>query len=738
MPMYPRFRTCCAIGLVALAALGCEPAAERSLPDAADTETPDATETAATTDAPAASTPAAAQSADPYNEASPAMSLIPRRVFFGNPDKVGLQISPDGKQLSYLAPLDGVLNVWVAPRDDLAAARPVTHDKHRGVRSFSWAFTNRHILYSQDKDGDENWRVYAIDLETDEAEDITPGSDRSEPAGEGDTAVPAPPVTARIVGISHRTPEEILIAVNANDPRWHEIYRVNILDGTSQMIQANEGFRNFTVDEDYQVRFAAKYLPDGSIQYYQPTGEAAAGVGFSEWDEFLRVDKDDTANTGLAGFDKTGRVLYMFDSRGRDTGALTSLNLDTGETQVIAADPRTDVGAIKSHPTENTIQAVVFNYERRERKIFDPEVAKDVEILEALHDGEMGIADYTLDDRQWIIVYYDADGPARYYHFDRDTKEATFLFVNQQDLEGLPLVPMHSVVIEARDGLPLVSYYSLPREADPEGTGRAAKPVPLVLMVHGGPWSRDTWGYDAMHQLLANRGYAVLSVNFRGSTGFGKKFMNAGNHEWAGKMHDDLLDAVEWAIEEGITKRDQVAIMGGSYGGYATLVGLTFTPDVFACGVDIVGPSNLVTLFETIPPYWASGLPMFKTRVGDHTTPEGRAELERRSPLTHVEKIRRPLLIGQGANDPRVKQSEADQIVEAMKRHDIPVTYALFPDEGHGFARPENRLAFYAVMEQFLARHLGGKAEPIGDAFEGSSIEILAGRESIEQVEAKP
>ncbi len=319
----------------------------------------------------------------------------------------------------------------------------------------------------------------------------------------------------------------------------------------------------------------------------------------------------------------------------------------------------------------------------------------------------------------------------KYYRYERGSKQAKYLFSNRKDLDGLPLVKMHPVVIKSRDGLDLVSYLSLPKNTDPGDKGRPSQPLPMVLDVHGGPWARDDWGYNPVHQMLANRGYAVLSVNFRGSTGFGKSFINAGNREWAGKMHDDLLDAVNWSIEQKIADPKQIAIMGGSYGGYATLVGLTFTPDVFACGVDIVGPSNIITLLNTIPPYWQPAIQMFKDRVGDHTTPEGKKFLDDRSPLTHVGKIVKPLLIAQGANDPRVKQSEADQIVKAMQDKRIPVTYVLYPDEGHGFARPENRMSFNAVTEAFLAQHLGGRYEPIGNDFTGSTIQIPTGAEGV-------
>ncbi|RPI88561.1 MAG: S9 family peptidase, partial [Planctomycetaceae bacterium] len=319
------------------------------------------------------------------------------------------------------------------------------------------------------------------------------------------------------------------------------------------------------------------------------------------------------------------------------------------------------------------------------------------------------------------------DSPVKYYLYDRKTGESKFLFTNRAELEGWALQKMRPQIIKSRDGLDLVCYLTLPGMADPDGDGVPAQPQPMVLLVHGGPWARDSWGLNGLHQFLANRGYVVLSVNFRGSTGFGKKFLNAGNREWAGKMHNDLIDAVDWAIEKKVADPKRVAIMGGSYGGYSTLVGLTFTPEKFACGVDIVGPSNLVTLLSTIPPYWAPAVELFKTRVGDVSTEEGKEYLMSRSPLSKVGQIARPLLIGQGANDPRVKQAESDQIVSAMLAKKLPVTYVLFPDEGHGFARPPNSLAFFAITEAFLARHLGGWYEAIGDDFTDSSVLVPQG-----------
>ncbi|MFQ5794504.1 MAG: alpha/beta fold hydrolase [Candidatus Bipolaricaulia bacterium] len=635
--------------------------------------------------------------------------LIPREVLFGNPDKVSARLSPDGTRISYLAPVDGVLNVWVGPANDPTAAEPVTDDTGRGIRIYGWTFTNEHILYLQDKEGDENWRVYSVNLSTGETMDLTPV--------EG--------VQARIQGISPEFPDEIIIGLNDRIPQLHDLYRVNIDTGERTLVLENEGFLGFVIDDDYNVRFARRITPDGGSEILSPTDEGG-------WEPFVKIAMEDTLTTSPIGFDKTGRVLYMFDSRGRDTAALTAIDLDTGDQRTIAEDPRADLSDAMIHPTEKNVQAVAFTYERKQWQILDNSIAPDLAFLRTVADGDVEVVSRTRDDRRWIVAYLLDNGPVRYYRYDREEKKAQFLFTNRKSLEDLPLAHMHPVVIQSRDGLNLVSYYTLPVWNDRDGDARPDdKPLPMVLVVHGGPWSRDNWGYNALHQLLANRGYAVLSVNFRGSTGFGKGFINASNKEWGGKMHDDLIDAVDWTIQEGIANPDQVAIMGGSYGGYATLWGMTNTPETFACGVDVVGPSNLVTVFESIPPYWQPQVELFATRVGDHRTEEGRAFLIRRSPLTYVDRIARPLLIGQGANDPRVKQTESDQIVQAMQEKNVPVTYVLYPDEGHGFARPENNLAFFAVTEAFLAECLGERYEPIGDDFEGSSITVPAGAEQI-------
>ena len=633
--------------------------------------------------------------------------LIPRSILFGNPDRALVRISPDGEKLAYLAPRDGVLNVWVAPIDAPGEAKPVTRDEKRGIRIYEWAYTNEHILYLQDADGDENWRAYCVALETDEVTDLTPETG----------------VQAQLQHVSSRSPNEILIALNDRDPRLHDLYTVEIPSGKRKRIMENDGFGGFLTDEAYRIRFALRVTPRGAMEFLQRDGD--------DWSLFAEIPAEDAMSTHPVGFSASGDTFYLADSRDRNTAALIAWNLTSGERRVLAEDEQADAGTCWIHPETRDVQAVEFNYTRRRWQLIDEELRTDLERLESVTDGDLEVTSRSLADRRWIVAYRADCGPVRYYVYDRDSGEVRFLFTGRDALEGLPLAPMHARVLRASDGLELVSYLTLPAGSDPDGDGVPESPLPMVLEVHGGPWGRDVWGYDPYHQWHANRGYAVLSVNFRGSTGFGKRFVNAGDHEWAKRMHQDLLDAVAWAVEQGIADPDRVAISGGSYGGYATLVGLTFTPDDFACGVDLVGPSNLVTLLENVPPYWMPILPLLTQRVGDPATEEGRAKLLEISPLSRVDEIRKPLLIAQGANDPRVKQTESDQIVAAMAERDIPVTYVLYSDEGHGFARPENRLSFIAIAEAFLAPLLGGRAEPFGDAFAGSTAKVIAGMEFV-------
>jgi dipeptidyl aminopeptidase/acylaminoacyl peptidase len=653
------------------------------------------------TPAPVGPTPVAAPQAD--------TSLLPRKLLFGNPDHLMPSISPNGNQIAFIAPDNGVLNVWVAPADDVKAAKVVTHERTRPIRFFLWAYTNEHIVYANDKGGDENFHIFAVDLKADKEEDLTPF--------EG--------VRAQLLDRYDNKPTVLLAEMNKRDKRFMDPVLIDIKTKAITVLAENtEGYVGYVADQDAKLRMASKMTPDGGVELFTP-GKPG------EWTSYAKIAPEDNQTTAPEFFEKNNRTLYFRDSRGRDTSALVAVDMPNGKPKVLFEDAKADVEQLLVHPKQGKVQAVATNRERRVWKVLDKTLQADFDALGKVTDGDMQVVSRSLDDKRWVAAFLHDDAPTGFYLWDRAKKKATFLFSDRGALEGAKLAKMFPVVIKARDGLELVSYLSLPREADGANTGKPKEPLPMVLFVHGGPWARDQWGLNPNHQWLASRGYAVLSVNYRASTGFGKKFINAGDHEWAGKMHDDLIDAVKWAVSEKVADPAKVAIMGGSYGGYSTLIGLTFTPDIFACGVDIVGPSNLVTLLNSIPAYWTPMLAEFTHRIGDHRTEEGKKFLFERSALSRVDAIKKPLLIGQGANDPRVKQAESDQIVKAMQAKRLSVAYVLYPDEGHGFARPENRLSFYAVAEVFLAEHLGGKYLPTGSDFQNSSITVPAGADHV-------
>ncbi len=609
-------------------------------------------------------------------------TLIPRDVLFGNPERMGPQISPNGKYLAYLAPDDkNVLQVWMRTIGELDD-RQLTADKKRGIRAYFWTYDGEQLIYMQDADGDENWHLYAVNVQSNVVRDITPFQG----------------IQARMVGLDPNFPHEVLVGMNLNDARKHDVYRVNLRNGAVEFDTENPGnVLSWTTDANFQVRAAIATTPDGGRDLMLRDAVDQPWRTVRHWgadDEGYAVE-----------FSADNKTLYLVANHDANTNRLLALDLATGAETVVAEDPQYDVGGLFVHPITRVIQAVSFYREMLHWQVLDESIAADFEALASVRRGEFRVGNRNLADDTWLVSYLTDDGPVYYYAYNRSTKTSTLLFNHQPKLEGLPLTQMKPISYTARDGLTIHGYLTLP-------VGVPAENLPTVLLVHGGPWGRDTWGFDPEAQWLANRGYAVLQVNFRGSTGYGKQFLNAGNREWAGKMHDDLIDGVNWMIREGIADPKKVAIMGGSYGGYATLVGLTFTPDVFACGVDIVGPSNLITLIKSIPPYWTPILWLFKHRIGDVETEE--EFLKSRSPLFFADRIKVPLLIGQGANDPRVKQAESEQIVEAVRNAGKPVTYVLYTDEGHGFARPENRLHFYAMAEEFLAEHLGGRFEPMG------------------------
>ena len=647
-----------------------------------------------------AAVPAGAQVAPP---------LIERAKLFGNPTKAGAQISPDGKWISFIAPRDGVLNVWVAPSSDLAAAKPLTAEKARPIRSTFWSPDSRQVLFINDKGGDENFLLYGVDVAT--------GAQRS--------LTPFEKTRVQLVGTSTTIKDRMLVGLNNRDSRWHDVYSLEPATGKLTLVMKNDGYAGFLADDRLALRMAMRPRPDGGVDYFRVTDGAV------EAKPFLSYGLEDSQTTSPAGYTVDGKTLYWLDSRGRDTAALFAQDTATGAMTLVAQDARADIGGALADPRTGRVQAYAVNYLRNDYVPVDGSIRADLAFLKAQGKGQFVVGARTDDDAKWIVGFDPVTAPASTWLYDRKAKSLGQLYVSRPELEGAPLVAMHPQEIKARDGLTLVSYLTLPKGVDPAGTGKAAHPVPMVLFVHGGPWARDGFGYNSYHQWLANRGYAVLSVNYRGSTGFGKKFISAGDLQWGRKMHDDLLDAVGWAVKNGVTTKDKVAIMGGSYGGYATLAGLTFTPTEFACGVDIVGPSNLFTLLQTIPPYWEAGKQQFYKRMGDPTTEAGRTLLKERSPLTYADRIQRPLLIGQGANDPRVNVRESDQIVAAMEAKKIPVTYVVFPDEGHGFARPANNIAFNAVAENFLAPCLGGRAEPVGGALKASTGTVKAGAQNV-------
>jgi len=618
--------------------------------------------------------------------------IIPREVLFGNPKYASPSLSPDGTYLAFLAPSKEkeVLNVFVRKTSDTDNdnAFMVTNDTSRGIRSFRWAPDSETILYLQDFEGDENFHLWAIEgtssFDKNEARDLTPGEN----------------VKASNLIVNKRFKDEILVGTNERDPSCFDMYRIQYKTGERVLDTKNPGdvLGWGSEDESFEIREALIKNQEDSSE----TVRVRNGVD-SEWKDLITFPYGEDGN--LVEFCKDGKTCWMTSSIGRETTALLKVNLENGEiVDTIASNDKCDIGNVVIDDDTKEIKAISYNYARTERVFFDDDLEKDYDILKSLgpDNAEVGVASKTEDESTWIVAYTRSDGPTEYRTYDQVEKTTKPLFVSKPELLDYKFAPMEDVRIKSRDGLELVAYLT---RADTE------KKTPLVLLVHGGPWARDFWGFNTQAQWFANRGYATLQVNFRASTGYGKSFLHKGDGEWGvGTMQHDLTDSVQWAIEQGIADADNICIYGGSYGGYACLAGLTFTPDVYKCGVDIVGPSNIKTLLDSIPAYWGPLRNDMLKKIGDV---DNDTEFNQKiSPLFHIDNIKAPLLIGQGANDPRVKQSEADQIAFSMKENGIPVEYILYPDEGHGFARPDNRIDFNARAEEFLAKHLkGGRSE---------------------------
>ncbi len=604
------------------------------------------------------------------------VKLIPLEVLLGNPERVGAQISPDGKRLSYLAPLDGVMNVIVGEAG-LGNERPVTHDTGRGIQSYLWAHDDRHLMYVRDKDGSEDFRLYDVDLETGVERDLTPLDG----------------VQCRVIAHCKEFPNDVLIAMNKDNPELHDVYQLDLTTGALEKIVDNPGFLDWVIDTDLKVRGAVTPLPDGGAVIMVRDDED------SDWRPLLEVPPEDAELTAPLGFTRDGKAMYLRMSVDANTGRLVKMDIATGTVEVIAEDPSYDIAGAMMNPDTRAIEAVTLYRDRLEYQIFDDAVRGDIDALQRLDTSDLAIIGRDHDDSTWLVAFESDSGPVKFYTWDRASKTATFLFDHQPQLNNYPLVPMEPFAFTSRDGLAIHGYLTFPSQV-------VRTDLPAVLLVHGGPWARDLRRLDGRAQWLANRGYLCVQVNFRGSSGYGKDFLNAGDREWGGKMHDDLLDAIDHLVAQGIVDRERIAIYGTSYGGYAALVGATFTPNVFKCAISMVGPSDLNTLIESFPEYWKPMIAMWHKRVG-----EDKEFLWLRSPLSKVGDIRIPILIAQGENDPRVKRAESEQIVEAMKERGIAHEYVMYENEGHGLAKPENRLDFYHRADRFLAKHLGGRAE---------------------------
>lgn len=626
-------------------------------------------------------------------------SLIPRHILFADPEKLNVKMSPNGQFVSYLAPYEGELNVWLAPIHDLEAAKSITQSR-QPIKEHTWSSSGDHLLYIYDEKGDENWQLHGFDLLGSQHHCYTP-----------------PGCNAKIIHQSTQVPGKILIGLNQRDRHYHDVYLLDLKHNRLECVFENNQYWDFIADDDLKLRLGIKITAEGGeyCNLLSAKNECIAQV--TQHDLFglyfyprLRL-----------GLSKDGSTFYFAQSLKTNTSILSEVALPSLKVTDLGGQEKADICDVLLDPQTKQPLAYAVNQQRKEWFSLNQNVEKDIDFLSTFVDGDMDIVSQTHNNQQWLVAYVHDNGPVGYYYYQRDTHKMTHLFDSHPSFKQYTFTKMQPHIIKTRDNLECVSYLSLPCEADKAEQG---KPHPLVLMVHGGPNFRDFWGFNPIHQWLTNRGYGVLSINYRASTGFGKAHAMAGNGEWGRKIQEDLLDGVKWAIEKGITTADKVAIMGRSFGGYATLMALTQTPEVFCCGVDIVGPANLETMAAHFPPYWKAMQAIINGMMlgCDPKTPEGKAYLASRSPIHSVKKITKPLLIGHGSNDVRVLQSESDHMVEAMQENGIPVTYAYFPDEGHQFMHPGNRMAFYALVEAFLGNVLKGKVEAIDQTIDTTMV----------------
>ena len=618
--------------------------------------------------------------------------IIDREIFFGNPEISGARISPDGKFIAFRKPYKGTMNIWLKRAEEpFDQARILTNETARPIPSFFWSRDSRFIMFNKDNGGDENFNVYAV------AVDSKPEADAEVPVSRNLTN--ASKVQTNIYRLPFTEPDAIYVGLNDRDPKWHDLYKIKISTGERALLRKNtDRFVGWQFDNTDKLRIARRSTTKGDT-------------------EILRLDAGDKSTQIYScnvfetctpiRFHKDNRRVYMITSKGTDTNLskLVLMDVETGKAETVESDPlnRVDFGGASFSNLTGEIISTYYEDDKLRFDYKDAKFAGDYKFLQNRFAGKIvEFASGTKDEQLWLISVFSDTEPAEVYLFDRRSKKLTLQYRIRARLPREHLAVMQTIRYKSSDGLEIPAYLTLPK-------GIRAKKLPLIVNPHGGPQSRNGWGYDSYAQFLANRGYAVLQPNFRGSTGYGKNFVDAGNLQWGEKMQDDLTWGVKHLVAKGIVDEKRVGIIGGSYGGYATLAGVTFTPDLYRAAVAIVAPANLITTLEIIPPYWESLRIIDQVRVGDLSTPAGRERLERQSPLNFIERIKTPLMIVHGANDPRVNKIEGDQIVVAMRDKNLPVEYIVAPDEGHGFQRPVNSMAMLAAAEKFFAKHLGGR-----------------------------
>lgn len=618
--------------------------------------------------------------------------LIDRKVFFGSPQIGNAQISPDGKFLAFQKPLKGVMNIWVKRLDEpFEAAHPVTTDTDSPIPIYSWSEDGKYILYGQDKGGNENFHIYAV------APTVTALPGKSAPPVRDLT--PLENVQARMYAIPKNTPNYIIVGLNNRNPQLHDVYRINLTTGERKLLIKNEqNVADWIEDREGNIRLAVRQPPNGGTEILRVDGKSLVPVYTCKSEETCVPIR----------FHKDGKHVYMKTNKGKDVDLtrLVLLNPKTKESKLVDVDPQKEVDfgdAIFSEATDELIATVYVGDRLRiypQNEVF----TRELDFLKkALPKGDLYFELATNDGRLYLVTVRRDVDPGSTYLFNRETRKVEKLYELRPELPREHLAPMHPIRYTAHDGLKIPAYLTIPKGVEPRN-------LPVVVMPHGGPWVRDVWGYDPFAQFLANRGYVVFQPNFRGSTGYGQAFLNAGNKEWGtGSMQHDITDGVKYLIEQGIADPQRVGIYGISYGGYATLAGLAFTPDLYAAGISYAGPSNILTLLNAIPPYWEPIKKTLTMRLGNPKESKDRARLRQQSPLFSAKQIKAPLLVIQGANDPRVKKAESDQIVIALRDLGRDVKYLVAPNEGHGFRREDNKLAVTVAIERFLAPYLGGR-----------------------------